>query len=76
MNGGMTECGRCDCDPCRCEAIAERKRLQKVSEGQVVIESLWRTMVFLPNWKKKIIKWLWPDIIDVAEDLKEYYWSK
>jgi len=75
MNGGMTECGQCDCDPCRCEAIEKRKQEQRVKDGKVVIESLWRVMINLPRWKKKIIMWLWPDIINVADDLREYYWS-
>ena len=75
MNGGMTECGQCDCDPCRCEAIAERKQKQKVKDGKVVIESLWQVMIDLPRWKKKIIMWLWPDIINIADNLREYYWS-
>ena len=75
MNGGMTECERCDCDPCCCEAIEKREQEQRVKDGKVVIESLWHTMAHLPSWKRKIIKWLWPDIIDVADDLKEYYWS-
>jgi len=76
MNGGMTECGRCDCDPCCCEAIEKRKQKQRIKDGKVVIESLWQTMARLPRWKRKIIKWLWPDIIDVADNLKEYYWKQ
>ena len=32
-------------------------------------------MAHLPRWKRKIIQWLWPDIIDVADDLREYYWQ-
>lgn len=71
MNG--YECGVCDCAPCIC---AERDRRKRISEGKIVIESLWQAMVHLSNWKRKIIKWLWPDIIHVAKDLQEYYWQK
>ena len=76
MNGGMTECGQCGCDPCYCKAIEKRKQRQRVKDGKVVIESLWQAMMMhLPSWKMKIIRWLWPDIINVANNLKEYYWS-
>lgn len=75
MNGGMTECGRCDCDPCCCKAIEKRKQEQRVKDGKVVIESMWQAMTHLPRWKMKIVRWLWPNIIDVANDLREYYWQ-
>lgn len=70
MNG--YECGVCDCSPCVCGA---RLRTERISEGKVVIESLWQAMAHLPHWKRKIIKWFWPDIIQVADNLKEYYWK-
>lgn len=75
MNGGMTECDACGCDPCRCREIGTIKHRRRVREGKVVIENMWRVMIDLPRWKKKIIMWLWPDIINVANDLREYYWS-
>jgi len=75
MNGGMTECGQCDCDPCCCEAIEKRKQEQRVKDGKVVIESLWQAMANLSHWRMKIVRWLWPDIIHVADDLREYYWQ-
>ena len=70
MNG--YECGVCDCDPCVC---SERKRRKNIRDGKIVIESMWQAMVHLPKWKMKIIKWLWPDIKHVSEDMLEYYWK-
>jgi len=71
MNGSEShDCSVCSTQPCVC---AENK--QRIANGKVVIESLWRVMINLPRWKKKIIMWLWPDIINVADDLREYYWS-
>jgi len=75
MNGGLTECGRCDGDPCCCKEIAEKKRLQKVSEGRVVIKNLWRAIIHLPTWKIEIIKWFWPDFIQVIKDVLDYHRS-
>lgn len=75
MNGGMTECTKCDCDPCICAEITKHKQQQRILDGKIVIESLWQVMSDLPRWKRKIIKWFWPDIIQVADDLREYYWS-
>jgi hypothetical protein len=50
------------------------ERNKNVREGKIAIESMWQAMVHLPCWKMKIIRWLWPDIIHVADDLREYYW--
>ena len=70
MNG--YECGMCDVSPCVC---AENERRQQIVDGKIVLESLWQAMAHLPRWKMKIVRWLWPDIINVADDLREYYWS-
>ncbi len=75
MNSGMTECGQCGYDSCQCEAIKERKQQQRIKDGKVAIESVWRAMGNLPRWKRKIVKWLWPDIIHAAQDLQDYYWQ-
>jgi len=70
MNG--YECSMCGTDPCVCKEVERRKNIK---EGKIAIESMWQAMAHLPRWKMKIIRWLWPDIIHVAEDLREYYWS-
>jgi len=70
MNG--YECGSCDCSPCVC---AEVERNKRIKEGKVVIESMWQAMAHLSRWRMKLVQWLWPDIIDVAKDLQEYYWK-
>lgn len=71
MNGSDSyDCSSCGTHPCLC---AENK--QKIADGKIVLENLWQAMSNLPRWKRKIIKWFWPDIIRVADDLREYYWS-
>ncbi len=40
-----------------------------------VIDQLYEALIYLPRWKRKVIKWLWPDIIKVADTLREYYWG-
>ena len=70
MNG--YECSMCDTDPCICKEVERNKN---VREGKIAIESMWQAMAHLPRWKMKIVRWLWPDIIDVADDLREYYWQ-
>lgn len=47
----------------------------QLEKGKDCLESLFQALENLPRWKRKIIKWFWPDIIDVANDLREYYWS-
>jgi len=69
MNG--YECSMCDCDPCVC---SKREHNKNIQDGKIAIESMWQALAHLPRWKRKIIMWLWPDIIEVAKDLKEYYW--
>lgn len=57
---------------CNCDKVERNKR---VRDAEIAIESMWQAFAHLPRWKKKIVKWLWPDIIHVAEDIKEYYWG-
>ena len=77
MNGGMTECGRCDCDPCCCKEIEERKQEQRVKDGKEALEVSWGVFTKGPKgWKRKIIQWLWPDLCRMADAIKEYYWSQ
>ena len=70
MNG--YECGMCDTSPCTCKNDLRR---QRIVEGKVALESLWQAFVHLPRWKMKIVKWIWPDIIHVAQNLQDYYWK-
>ncbi len=68
MNGGLSECTRCDADPCRCGATEK-------NEEEAVIEHIVDTLIKLKGWRRKLIMWLWPDIRDIAETLREYCWK-
>lgn len=70
MNG--YECSMCDQDPCICTRL---ERAKNIKEGKIALESMWQAMAHLPVWRMKIIRWFWPDIVRVIEDLKEYYWK-
>lgn len=70
MNG--YECGSCDTSPCVC---AELEKREKIKNGQIIIESLWQAMSKLSRWRMKLVKWLWPDIVKVSNDMLDYYWQ-
>lgn len=70
MNG--YECGSCGCDPCIC---AERRREERIRNGKEVLETFWQALVKLPKWKRSIIIWLWPDMVEVVDELRKYYWA-
>lgn len=71
MNG--YDCGICNCEPCVCDG---QERKKNIKEGKIAIESMWQAVVHLSRWRMKIVKWIWPDIIHVAEDLQKYYWGE
>lgn len=71
MNG--CECGGYDSDPCRCEEISQK---EKIKEGQVALEIAWDVFSKGPKgWRRKFIKWLWPDLSRMANAIMEYYWA-
>ncbi|KKM96916.1 hypothetical protein LCGC14_1173260 [marine sediment metagenome] len=72
MNGGMTECGQCDCDPCCCEAIAKRKQEQRIKDGKEVIYSLDQANRYLTGLQRFLVKLLWPDVRQVLDDLRKF----
>ena len=77
MNGGLTECNECDCDPCICVSMAEREQQRKISEGKVALEVAWDVFNKCPKgWKQKLIKWLWPDLTRMATAILDYYWDE
>lgn len=72
MNGGMTECSKCDCDPCVCGA---RKEIKRITDGKVVVETALDVFAQVGRWRMKIIKLIWPDIKRLSNDLYDY-WDK
>ncbi|KKL23640.1 hypothetical protein LCGC14_2423380 [marine sediment metagenome] len=75
MNGGMTECSVCDCDPCQCERINGKKVGLRIKSAAIVLESLWQAVVHLPRWRMRMVKWIWPDFTRVLCDFLDYYWE-
>lgn len=72
MNG--YECDDCDMDPCIC---GETYRKERIKEGKEVLEVSWDVFTKGPKgWKRKLIKWLWPDLSRMANAIMEYYWSQ
>ena len=67
------ECGSCGCYPCVC---FKEKEIKKITEEQEVIEIAWRIFATLPKWKLRLIRWFWPEILDVATAMLKYYWSE
>lgn len=39
-----------------------------------IISKLDKALVAPRRWRLKIIKWVFPEIIDVANELRKYYW--
>lgn len=76
MNGGLTECGTCDCDPCRCKWIRRERGLQRGRNGKAIMENFREAMLLLPEWRMVLVKLLWPDMQDILSDLQTYYQEK
>ena len=68
MNGGMTECGVCDSDPCICKHI-------RITQGKDVCETGIDVFSKVKRWRIRIIKWFWPDLQRLSDALYDY-WDK
>lgn len=69
MNG--YECGVCDCNPCVC---TERRQRKKIREGKDVLEKLDIALNAPGRRRRKIIMWVFPEIVSVASALRNYCW--
>lgn len=67
MNGA--ECGKCGKIQCTC------KRLFEKNEEIETIEKVVDILIKLKGWRRKVIKWLWPDICNMCKILKDYCWK-
>jgi hypothetical protein len=68
MNG--YECGMCDMAPCVCKEIERRER---IIEGKEAIQSMWQADHHLFGWRRLLVRLIWPDVLHVMEDIKEFY---
>lgn len=67
MNG--YECGMCDMSPCVC---AQWERAARIKDGREAIQSICQANLHLRGWKRRVINWLWPDLLHVMDDIQEY----
>ncbi len=56
-------------------SLENLKERERISEGKVVIESMWQAMSKVSRFRMKLIKWLWPEIVKVSQDMLDYYWQ-
>ena len=75
MNGGLTECHVCDCDPCQCFEIKAQKDRKRDFNAKRAIEAGFDAFGKLKGWRKVAVKWLWPDVQKLANALYDY-WDK
>lgn len=75
MNGA--ECEVCGSLVCKCEDIARNtKRREQFEAESEIIEQVYQALMKPKGLRFKILKWLYPEIVSVADRLREYYWSK
>lgn len=81
MNGGLTECIVCDCDPCACKEIRARKN-REVRATEILktfdtqTNELYQVLIKPKGLRQRLLRWLYPEITKVADSLRECYWSK
>lgn len=68
MNGGLSECVICDCDPCVCKH-------RKITQGKEAVEIGIDVFSKVKRWRIKIIRWFWPDLQRLSDALYDY-WDK
>ena len=81
MNGA--ECGECGYLRCRCDEFKRAEARQRLRKGYYetgkkldrAIERLFQTLIKPKGFRLKLLKWLYPEIVVVAEELREWYWA-
>ena len=46
------------------------------AELEKILDKLDKALLAPKRWRLKLIKWIFPEICDVADALREYYWNK
>ena len=54
--------------------VEEIKKEASYITSTKVIDKLDKALNAPGRWRHKIIKWIFPEIIDVANELRKYYW--
>lgn len=81
MNGA--ECGQCGYLQCRCEENKRAEARSRLRKGYYVtgvkldqaIEKLYRFLIKPKGMRLKLLKWMYPEVVEIANMLREYYWS-
>ena len=66
MNGA--ECEECGLIPCKCEEIKICKKREQFNAD--LLEQFYRVLTKPKRLRLKILKWLYPEIIHIADKLK------
>jgi len=85
MNG--YECGQCGCEPCICAEIEQRKeKQQRIEEGyrakkllrdfEDATNELFKVLMRPKRVRQRLLRWLYPELRNVANSLRKYYWFK
>ena len=73
MSGEMTECVVCDGAPCRCKVIKVSRTLKNFDKST---DKLYQVLVKPKGFRQRLLKWLFPELRDVADDLRKCYWDE
>lgn len=71
MNGA--ECGSCGFMLCRCEEIERRERRRQCKDEKDLIEQVFQILMKPKGLRLKILRWLYPEVVRVADSIKKYY---
>ena len=79
MNGGLTECSICDCDPCCCREIKARKdsgmeAMETLKTFDTQTEALYKVLIKPKGVRQRLLRLLYPELVDVANSLRKIYW--
>ena len=66
MNGA--ECEECGLIPCKCKEIKIRKKREQFNID--ILEQFYQILTKPKRIRLKILKWLYPEIIHIADELK------
>ena len=75
----MTECDICDCDPCQCKEIRWRKEheikaTELLKDFDEATDDLYQVLMKPKGLRRRLLKWLFPEITKVADSLRKCYW--
>lgn len=75
MNGA--DCGKCGNIQCTCRENELEKAGYKIYMEQFEADTnkLYLALIKPKGWRLKLLKWLYPEIQNVADSLRKCYWK-